>query len=278
MQTLPTLTSTGNPWMPLPLRLLIGIACLLLLIVGVTLYFSPDTAVKYWVWSMKPSKTRLLGAIYLSALAPMAIAYYLNRWSPVRLVLWMLCIFTITVSIVTGLHLSQMIPRKATGIWFGLYIAESLGTSYYLWKYRQQPPAMSISLSSKWLGYLRFQAIALALYGLAMLILPTVATSFWPWKIGAFHGRVYSAIFLAGATGSWLLYRATSAMELLALGLTQFLFSSLQIIGLVIVSGSFGVIQWFQAGTWLWIGALGWLGLAGLAMMWRSRINLSLGI
>jgi hypothetical protein len=200
----------------------------------------------------------------------MAIASYLNRWSPVRLVLSMLCVFAIVVSIVTALNVSLMIPRKATGIWFGIYLAESLGTGYYLWRYRRQPPAMTIALPYRWVGYLRFQAIALGLYGLGMLVIPTIFTSFWPWPISAFHGRVYSSAFLAGAAGSWLLAVATSAMELFTLGLTQFLFGSLQIIGLIIVSIYFGVVGWSNLNTWLWIGALGGLGLAGVAMMWQS--------
>jgi hypothetical protein len=270
MQTLPTPQRLHNPWMPLPLRILLAIACLLLVLVGIALYFFPETAIKYWVWSIKPSKTRLLGAIYLSALAPMAIATYLNRWSPVRLVLSMLCVFAIVVSIVTAFNVSNMIPRKATGIWFGIYIAESLGTAYYLWKYRRQPPAMTIFLSSKWIGYLRGQALVLATYGLFMLVIPTISTSFWPWKISTFHGQVYSSIFLTGAVGTWLLATATSAMELFTLGLTQFLFATLQITGLTIVSVYFGVVTWSNLNTWLWIGALGWLGLVGIAMMWES--------
>ncbi|PSB04423.1 hypothetical protein [Merismopedia glauca] len=270
METLPTLTRLHNPWMPLPLRVLILIGCVLLLLVGIVLYFFPETAVDYWVWSTKPSKTRLLGAIYLSSLAPMAIATWINRWSPVRLVVSMLCVFTIVISVVSGLNVSQMIPRKATGIWFGLYLAESLGTAYYLWRYRREPPAMTISLSPRWVSYLRLQAIVLGLYGLGLLIVPTLCTSFWPWEIRAFHGQVYSSIFLAGATGTWLLATATSAMELFTLGLTQFLFGSLQIIGLIIVSNSFGVVRWSNATTWLWIGALGWLGLVGVGMMWES--------
>lgn len=277
MESSPTLNSPRHPdplqdpQMPLPLRLLIGAACILLLLVGVTLYFFPETAINYWVWSVKPSKTRLLGAVYLSSLAPMAIACYLNRWSSVRLVLFMLFVFTTVVAIVTALYISQMIPRRATSIWFGIYTAESLGTAYYLWRYRRQPPAMTISLPLQWVSYLHVQALVLGLYGLGMLVVPTLCTSFWPWKISDFHGRVYSSIFLAGATGSWLLGSSSSAIELFTLGLTQVLFGLLQIIGVAIVSVYFGVVNWSNFSTWLWVGSLGWLVVAGLGMIQTSR-------
>lgn len=269
MQPQPTLTPS-NPLMPVPLRVAIGLSCLLLLIVGTLLFFVPAVGSDYWIWVLNPAKAPMLGSIYLSALAPMTLAAWINRCSPGRLIVVMLAVFTTSNLVVSAFNVAQLSPRTMTKLWFLFYGIDSALALYYVWRYRNRPVSNPIQLTKPWTVYLRSQAIVLGLYGLGLLIIPTLLTSFWPWPIRPFHGRFYSSIFLAGAAGSGVLSVATSALELLALGLSQVLFGGLEVLGLVMIDLTFGGIEWSKVG--LWVGALIGLAIAGVAMIVQSRL------
>jgi hypothetical protein len=262
--------ASANPLMPVPLRVAIGLSCLLLAIVGTLLFFIPAVGAEYWIWVLNPAKAPMLGSIYLSALAPMALAAWINRWSPVRLVIVMLAVFTTSNLAISAFNLAQLSPRAMTKLWFIFYGIDSALALYYVWRYRNRPVSDPIQLTPPWTVYLRSQTLVLGLYGLGLLMIPTPLTSFWPWPIRPFHGRFYSSIFLAGAAGSGLLSVATSPLELLALGLSQLLFGGLEVLGLVMTDLTLGGIELPK--VWLWVSALIGVAIAGVAMIMQSRL------
>ncbi len=62
------------------------------------------------------------------------------------------------------------------------------------------------------------QDVILGLYGLALLLALTFSTSFWPREIDKLHTRVYCAISLTGAVGSFVLVSSAASVELLMIG------------------------------------------------------------
>jgi hypothetical protein len=260
-----------NPESPVVLRVLILVSCILLAIVGSTLIFFPEVARTYWVWKLTPFNTRFLGAVYLGSLTPLLVALIVNRWSPTRIVLPMLCVFTTLALMVTGNYADVFNwNRRATGIWFGLYSMDAVGSAYYLWRYRYRTPATSSPTSNEWRTYLWGQGVVLGSYGIGLILFPKLLSAFWPWKLDAFHSQFYSAAFLSGAIGTFLLTTVAAPLEWLTLGLTQAFFSWFAIMGTVLTDRVVHKIQWSALGTWLWIGALMLLGLAGLGMIWQS--------
>jgi hypothetical protein len=111
-------------------------------------------------------------------------------------------------------------------------------------------------------------------YGLALLVAPETSTSFWPWPVDAFHGRIYAATFLAPAAGALVGLRRSGRLEDVAVG------SALAMLG---VAATFGTllthalvpaekkIDFGAGGTWAFF-LLNLLALAaGLALVGLSR-------
>ena len=257
-----------NAPIPTPLGIMALISSLLLVRVGGSLFFFPDFARPYWLWPLTPFNTRFLGAIYLTSLAALTILLITRRALPARLVVPMMWVFTTIILLVSVLQSEQFdMNRRATSIWFGLYIADCVGSSYYVWRYRRQTLAGLPKLPSRWSVYLQLQAGFLSVYGLGLLLLPALFGSFWPWPLDVFHSQLYSAIFLTGAMGAILLSQKAAPVELFTLGAIQVAFSSLVTAGTLVVDVAVQRIDWGLFENWAWMGAIALLGIAGLGLI-----------
>jgi hypothetical protein len=257
-------------------RALMALVVLVLLVGGISLFFGvPEIARHRWPWPLTPFNTRFLGAIYLAELVGAAALTVINRWSPARLSLPLAFVFTALISVVSLFHASRFdFNRRAPWLWLFLYVASAVLAGLYLclhrrWSFtdRQAPPR-------RWQAYLEIETAILGLYGLFMLVAPRAATRFWPWPIDGLHGRLNSTVFISAALGAWLLTRITTRYEWLTLGLTQLVFGTLSIVGLVLADADTNRINWSAGGTWLWVAFFAWLAAAGVAM---SAYGLRLG-
>ena len=241
--------------MPMPLVIMALISSLLLLLVGGSLFFFPEFARSRWVWSLTPFNTRFLGAIYLASLVALSMLLVTHRRALAsRLMVPMMWVFTTVVLVVSCLQIEQFdLTRRTTAIWFGVYAADCLGSSYYLWHYRKPIFTVSQPLPRRWQRYLQWQAAVLGVYGFGLLLLPAQFGLFWPWPLDALHCQLYSAMFLTGAAGAALLARQATAMEIWAFGLIQLTLSSLVLVGVVIVDLAVRRINWGSFGNWAWM-------------------------
>lgn len=250
---------------------MIGISWVLLLFVGGSLFFFPEFARGHWMWPLTPFNTSFLGAVYLSAWVPLTVVLRVRRWAPARLILPMLWVVTTGILIASFSHPEQLaLNRRITKIWYWLYLVDCLGATYYLGKFHRRPPGNTSRVGKQWAVVLRAQGIALGGFGAGLLGIPTLFGQFWPWPLDPFHCQVYSAIFLAGAVGSWVLLQAVTPVELLTMGLTQVTFSLLVLIGMIAVDASVQKIQWLQLGTLCWLGSFVVIGFIGMMMIRHS--------
>ena len=272
---MPSKNAIQNPAasMPMPLVIMALISSLLLLLVGGSLFFFPEFARPRWVWSLTPFNTRFLGAIYLASLVALSMLLVTHRRAlAIRLMVPMMWVFTTVVLVVSCLQIEQFdLTRRTTAIWFGVYAADCLGSSYYLWHYRKPIFTVSQPLPRRWQRYLQWQAAILGVYGFGLLLLPAQFGLFWPWPLDALHCQLYSGMFLTGAAGAALLSRQATAMELWAFGLIQLTLSGLVLAGVVIVDITVRRINWGSFGNWAWMGAVLLVAIAGLALIWASR-------
>jgi hypothetical protein len=254
---------------PTGLQVLLLISGLLLAWVGFSLFFGLEPVSSRWLWPLPPFSARFSGAVYLTALLPLAIALWHRRWSSARLILPMLAMFTALITLVSLFNLNLFAaPRRAVGIWWFLYIAESIGTGYFLWRYWHQiKRTYTLARKPVW-TYIRAKGWILLFYGVGLLLLPTVFSGFWPWKLAAFQGRFYSSVFMAGGLG--LLWLGRTAIEWVILGITQLSLGSLAIIGTLWVNTQVNKINWSQPGVWLWFSLFAELAIAGLWMLWQA--------
>jgi heme/copper-type cytochrome/quinol oxidase subunit 4 len=266
MNTQATVSNTGNPIIA-PLLRAVYILIAVVVIAGASLFFVPGLMVPRWPWPLAPFNTSFLGTIYVVELVAVTIAVINNRWSPARLVLPISFTFALVITAVSFFYLGRFDTQKwSTYVWFVLYIVGIAVFGYYLWFYRNQPPAETVPVPPAWRTYFMVEGVVYGLYGIGLVALPDTFSAFWPWKIDDFHARLYSAIFIGLAVGMLTLVRAASSMELITMGLTQGILAVFGILGLIIVDASAHRVDWSAPGTWLWIAGLGVLIVAGLGM------------
>lgn len=254
------------------LRTVTAIEAIVLLISGAGLFFLPGLMQQYWPWSLAPFNTRFLGAVYLGALVAVVLLVVVGRQSPARVVVPMIFVFTLIVLLISLAYLARFDgPRPVVALWFVLYAGLPANSAYHLWRTRGFSPADPWSLPVSWRVVLLAEAVIFGLYGLGLLAAPDVFSSFWPWTIDAFHGRMYSVAFITPAVGAAVLVQRAAQPDLPALGLPQAVLGALAILGLVIVDQSAGRVSWSAAGTWLWLGTFTVLVAIGLALGWQAK-------
>jgi hypothetical protein len=262
--------TSDNPRFPAALRLF-SVGVIIVLIVGAGLFFAPALVKLRWPWAVTPFNARFLGGFYTAEMVVMAALLFWNRWSPGRLVLVMAFIFTVTVSVASFINLGYFnFERKAPWLWFLVYLASVAVSGVFLWRARARPSAKGAMLNPAWRGYMPVESAILGLYGVGLLLFPLTFSGFWPWPIDAFHAQVYSAIFLAGAGGTYLVWRNAPREELLVLGLAQFLVGLLAILGLVITDAAVHRIDWTTTGTLCWLALFGWIGISGVFKLYAA--------
>lgn len=259
-----------NPPFPAALRLF-SVVVIMVLIVGAGLFFAPALVKPRWPWAVTPFNARFLGGFYTAEMVVMAALLFWNRWSPGRLVLVMAFIFTVIVSVASFINLGYFnFERKAPWLWFLVYLASVAVSGLFLWRAKARPSAKGVTLNPAWRGYMPVEWAILGLYGVGLLLFPLTFSSIWPWPVDAFHAQVYSAIFLAGAGGIYLVWRSAPREELLVLGLAQFLIGLLAILGLVITDAAVHRIDWTATGTLCWLALFGWIGLSGVFKLYTA--------
>ena len=255
--------TSDNPPFPAALRLF-SAGVIIVLIVGAGLFFAPALVKPRWPWPVTPFSARFLGGFYTAEMAVMAALLFWNRWSPGRLVLVMAFIFTVIVSAVSLINLGYFnFGRKAAWLWFLVYLASAAVSGLFLWRARGRPSAKGVTLNPAWRAYMAAEMAILGLYGVGMVLFPLVVSSTWPWPVDPFHAQVYSAIFLAGAGGVYLLWKSAPREELLVLGLAQLLVGLLAILGLIITDAQVHKIDWAAMKTLCWLALFGWIGISG---------------
>lgn len=267
-------TSPTNPSISSLLRAITWVEVLVLIVAGGGLFFLPDLARAQWPWIIAPFNGRFVGTVYLGSFVSAALMAFHGRWSPGRIVLPMIFIFTSIVLGVSFVHLDQFDFQKwQPWIWFLLYIVLPINSAYHLWLYRERQPADAFPTPDRWRVFF-FALVALfGVYGLALLISPAASSAFWPWPIDDFHGQMYSVTFITPAVGLFLIARRASSLEWKTLGLTLLVIGACSIIGLLLVDRVVPPekrVNWALTGTWMWTMLMALYGGAGAAMIFRK--------
>lgn len=264
-------TSPQNRTVPTFLRWVTIIECLVLGTTATVLFFLPVLGKDIWAWSIPPFNSRYIGAIYYAAFLPLVVFAIVGRWSPGRLVLWMIFTFTASIGVVMFLHIPNFDwARPATfGFWF-LYIFLPINSAIYLYRLRdwqlydgEDTPTFSRIL-------LWVITVVLGLYGIGLLIAPEAVTSFWPWKIDAFHGHIYAATFITPAMGAWIIRHRSAASERSLLGSILFALGLLALVGVIWTNTTVPEEKQFSyasLGTWSFLAMNGICSLAGLSLI-----------
>ena len=257
-----------NPPITNFLRRFTFVETMVLVVAGFGLFVMPQTFRPLWAWEIAPFSAAFLGAIYISAMVPIAQMYFMGRWSPTRVVLRAIFTFTFIVLLASLYHIESFdFSRPSVWVWFALYFALPASGGYHLWLYRSLPSDHLPSVPKRWGYILHVTAVMLALYGAGLILLPDMFSSLFPWKLDVFHSRLYSATFITGAVLMVSVAKVATRAEFLAAGMTEAMFGSFSILGLIIVDARVQKIDWTAVNTVIWLVLLGILALLGLAMI-----------
>lgn len=245
---------------------------LVLLIASLSLIILPRTGPAYWPWPLTPYNTAFLGAVYLAALVPIGLLPVVGRWVLARFVLWLQLVFSSPLLLTSLLYIDRFnLQRETVWAWFMIATALPLASLYFLWQSRRLGARRSRLQPLRWQVLLLGEGLCLGLYGLGLLLAPSLSSSFWPWSVDEFHARLYSAVFLTPALGSLLLLRSPIRSQWLTLGLMQALLGALPIWAILRVDASAQRIDWSTPQSWLWLGLFSALSLVGLGMLGHGR-------
>ena len=272
-------TSLNNPRIPAFLRFIIAIECGVVLMGAILLYLFPSQAAEIWAWSIPPFNSRFVGAIYFAAYVPLFIFWYSARWTPGRFVLWLIFVFTSLVMVVMFIHWQAFAWDRFTTylVFWPLYIFLPFNSAVFLVRSRKVQTPDPLDLSGLWKYAIFFIAFAGTGYGIGLLFAPEMLTGFWPWKVDAFHGRIYASAFLTPAAGAWILLRRRgAASEYLTFGLNLLLGGFLPVLGTLLTNANVPPerqINYADSGTWLFLGIFlfaGLLGVVQIMLVWRK--------
>jgi hypothetical protein len=268
-------TSAKNTKIPAFLRAVTIIECFAVAAAALALFLSPALARTIWVWDVPPFNSRYAGAIYFAALLPLLALAISGRWSPGRVVLWMIFAFTTSVTVVMLAYTPVFIwDRIGTPIYWVLYVLLPLNSAFFLYKLRDWKVADAQKTGSAIGNLLLAITVVSGLYALGLLLAPATAAGFWPWAVDDFHGRIYAAIFITPAVGAWVIRRNSAPSERLVVGLTLLAVGVLSILGTVWTSTGVPVdkqINYADLGTWIFFGMNALLAAAGLVLMRSAR-------
>lgn len=196
------------------------------------LFLLPALGNQIWSWAIPPFNSRYVGAIYFAALLPLVIFAATGRWAPGKLVLWMIFAFTTSIGLTMLIHIDGFDwARPATYAFWFLYIFLPINSALFLYRLRIQDVAGRTVNSPQWQTVLLVTMIVLGFYGLGLLIAPEALTSFWPWGVDPFHGRIYAATFITPALGACVISGRSAPSERFTLGMTLLTLGILSIIG-----------------------------------------------
>lgn len=268
-----------NPGVPAFLRLVVAIECSVVFVAGVLLFFLPSLAEGLWAWTIPSFNSRFVGAVYLAAYIPLILFWFVPRWKPGWLTLWMILTFTTLVMITMLIHRDVFEwNRLATFIFWPLYIFLPVNSAIFLWKSGEAASEQGYDGSGTLRIVLWIFALLSGVYGLGLLIAPEPLTSFWPWQVDAFHGRMYAAAFVTPAVAAWILgSRRRLAAEHLSLGLNLVAGGLLPILGTLWTSLQVPAarqVNFNSAGTWIFFIFFLFTGILGVVLT-VSAVQLS---
>jgi hypothetical protein len=133
-----TTESAGVP-VARALRLFFLIHLLVVLPVGVAMFFLPAWAQPLWPWRMAPINVRLIGSFFLGAAFISAWALRQRSAQSLQPTLALYAVFATLATIASVMHFGLFDPaRRATWAFFALYIFVAGGSWLFFWRTRSK--------------------------------------------------------------------------------------------------------------------------------------------
>jgi hypothetical protein len=186
------------------IRVILYLASLLVLTVGITLYFFSEKTDVYFSWTINPPlSAAFLGGGYLASFILELLSARERTWARARIAVPGVWVFTTLTFVVTLLHWDRFhfdspvwITRAGTWFWLAIYIGVPIALGLFWIVQNRQPggdPPKENTLPVWFRLVLVLQGAVMFLIGGIMLILPDIAISFWPWRLYTLTAQAFGA-------------------------------------------------------------------------------------
>ena len=252
---------------------LIAVAALFVAYLGLV---TPAKMDRSFTWAvLPPLHAGFVGMLYLFGGVFMVGCALARRRSQVSGALLAIALFTSLLLLATALN-SEAFDFDLSPVWvwtlsYTVYpaialalLVRSRGTA--------APAAAAPTLPSWARTFLRAQAGAFALVGVALLIVPATVVDAWPWPISAGLAQFYGGPFLAYAACSWHYAGKAAWADLAAIVPAMLVFCA----GTIVVSLLHrDLFSGADVAAWVWFGGFGAAAVVLLVMSARSLAAVS---
>ena len=252
---------------PAWLRFIFALVVVQALSIGRSLFW-PGQITANLPWAATPLNARFVASLYWMGAISALLCMVAKRYAEVRITLVELTLLTGGLLLITLPHLGEFSAETFPYGWLILYTLDPLVIGLVLWRMRGHDPAPAgrNTFAPLFTGY----AAVLAIVGLVLLALPTLAAQLWPWMLPMILGQVYSIFFLAFAVGGLL-----AARERGWAGVRVYVLANLVML-LLIIAVSLYHNDRFKPGpptlVWYSLCAIGVVAFAGV-LLYRLRVG-----
>jgi hypothetical protein len=262
------------------MRVLLGVAGLLVFLAGVQLFVFPLRTDRYFSWTIAPPMTAVfLGASYWSALAFEWSAAAQRRWSDARIAIPTVFVFTALTLVATLIHVDKFHfgtafgagTRAVTWAWLAIYVLVPI-IMVVLWVSQTRQPGTDAPrlrpLSTPVRLTISIQAVLLLGMGLALFISPLRAASWWPWALTPLTGRAIGAwcigLGVAAAQARW-------ENDVRRLQPAAFAFAAFGLLQSVSLLRHGGDLDWDRAPAWIYLAFVISAAVVGAIVLVEGR-------
>jgi hypothetical protein len=187
------------------MRVLLGVAGVLVLLAGVQLFVFTERTATHFAWTIAPPLTAaFLGAAYWSAAAFEWSAARARAWVDARIAVPAVLVFTVLTLIATLIHLDKFHFGSSFGFgtqlvtWAWLFIYSVVPVlMVVVWVRQHRAPGSDPPRTHPFPGWLRVlvgaQAVLLLAVGAGLFVAPGATADWWPWVLTPLTARAIGA-------------------------------------------------------------------------------------
>src|SRR2546426_2156771 len=248
------------------MKWLLYAASVLVFLAGFQLTVFSEQTATYFAWTISPPITAaFLGAAYWAAVPVEVIAARQSSWAEARVAIPAIWLFTTLTLIITLVHVDKfhfsspvLSAQAAAWFWLAIYAGVPVAMLVIGWLQVRVPggdpphgPAPPTWMRIVVLG----QGGGRFVFGVGLLLLPTVVGAVWPWTLTALTGRAIGAWFVGVGFAALHATRENDLSRIRPLEGGYAVFAALQLVALARYSGS-SYLDWGAPAMWVYVGFL----------------------
>ncbi len=264
------------------MRRLLILAGLLVLIIGLPLYFVPQNADQYFSWSVSPLSAVVLGGAYLSAAVIEFSAARRRAWADTRIAIPAVLVFT-SLTLFVSLTNTNEYHFNSSGL------VQSFGTWAWFAVYLVVPPLMLVILSIQMMrggrtperqapiptslrAGLTLIGGALFIGGVTLLANPSAASWMWPWPLTTITSQAFGAWMIGFAVAMVHMALEADWKRVQPATAGAGVLGSLQLLAILRFRQE---IAWNTPQVWVYATVLGGFVALGACGYWATRLRRS---